>query len=58
MSKLRMAGFAGLLVVSALVGGTVIGSVAATSFGITADRAAGPTGGPGGDGSADRRQGR
>ena len=32
MSKIRMAGFAGLLVVAALVGGTVIGSVAATSL--------------------------
>ena len=30
MSKVRIAGFAGLLVVAALVGGTVIGSVAAT----------------------------
>jgi hypothetical protein len=32
MSKVRMAGFAGLLVVAALVGGTVIGSVAATTL--------------------------
>ena len=32
MSKLRMAGFAGLLVVAALVGGTVIGSAAATGL--------------------------
>ncbi len=32
MSKIRMAGFAGLLVIAALVGGTVIGSVAATSL--------------------------
>lgn len=31
MSKLRLAGFAGLLVIAALVGGTVIGSVAATT---------------------------
>lgn len=31
MSKFRLAGFAGLLVVAALVGGTVIGSVAATT---------------------------
>ena len=32
MSKVRMAGFAGLLVVAALVGGTLIGSVAAGSL--------------------------
>ncbi len=32
MSKVRMAGYAGLLVVAALVGGTVIGSVAARSL--------------------------
>jgi len=32
MSKLRIAGFAGLLVVAALVGGTVIGSVAARTM--------------------------
>lgn len=32
MSKVRMAGFAGLLVVAALVGGTLIGSVAATTL--------------------------
>lgn len=36
MSKVRMAGFAGLLVVAALVGGTVIGSVAARGLQRTA----------------------
>lgn len=38
MSKVRLAGFAGLLVVAALVGGTIIGSVAAA----TAPRAGAP----------------
>ena len=32
MSKLRLAGFAGLLIMAALVGGTIIGSVAATTI--------------------------
>lgn len=39
MSKLRLTGFAGLMVISALVGGTIIGSVAAT----TVSRANAPT---------------
>jgi ribosomal protein S20 len=44
MSTFRLAGFAGLLVVAALVGGTIIGSVAASTapLAATPDRAAAP----------------
>jgi hypothetical protein len=44
MSTFRLVGFAGLLVVAALVGGTIIGSVAAATFSPAprAERAAGP----------------
>jgi hypothetical protein len=41
MSRLRLAGFAGLLIVAALVGGTIIGSVAAAT-GTPAPAPAGP----------------
>src|SRR6478752_2693220 len=41
MSTLRIAGLAGLLVVAALVGGTIIGSVAATTLQPTTPSSAG-----------------
>jgi len=62
MSTFRLAGFAGLLVVAALVGGTVIGSVAASTvpFTATPDRAnalaadARPPAGPNAEAAAKR----
>ena len=54
MSKIRMAGFAGLLVIAALVGGTVIGSVAATSLVSPAPRPASGAQAPSASGAPNR----
>ena len=57
MSKVRMAGFAGLLVVAALVGGTIIGSVAARTLQVAATPPAVPAAAPAASAGSGRREG-